>query len=178
MQEKTHYKVLGIEQDAKIEDVKRAYRELVRRKHPDHGGDPEEFIPVQEAYETLSDEKLREEYDEIISQEASTFVTVDPDFAGIEGDSKSLVCRSEINLTQLVATGCIDINGLIEFCVANEELALSVLNDPNLSPQLLSGLGIVNVMLAHKAVMDKILTDPALYTQLKAGSFSRLLEKD
>ena len=59
-----HYKVLGVDQDANSEEIKHAYRVAVRKHHPDSGtGDSETFRRVQEAYEVLSDEGQRNEYD-------------------------------------------------------------------------------------------------------------------
>jgi hypothetical protein len=59
----TFYDFLGIKQDAKKSDIRRAYLKLALRNHPDKGGDPKNFREIQEAYETLSDEKKRREYD-------------------------------------------------------------------------------------------------------------------
>ncbi|KAI1416227.1 DnaJ-domain-containing protein [Hypoxylon sp. FL1857] len=63
------YKVLGVESTASLEDIKRAYRELCKKVHPDKaaGGNNQEnterFQRVQEAWEILRDEVLRREYD-------------------------------------------------------------------------------------------------------------------
>ncbi|HEU4488528.1 MAG TPA: molecular chaperone DnaJ [Actinomycetota bacterium] len=62
-----HYEVLGISRDATQEDIKRAYRNLARRHHPDaNPGDPaavERFKEVGRAYEVLSDPGKRQRYD-------------------------------------------------------------------------------------------------------------------
>ena len=48
------FKVLGLKRSASDEDIKTKYRELILIHHPDKsGGDHEEFIRIQEAYETL-----------------------------------------------------------------------------------------------------------------------------
>lgn len=63
------YKVLGVESNASLEDIKKAYRELARKVHPDKaegGNTPENnarFQQVSEAWEILRDEVLRREYD-------------------------------------------------------------------------------------------------------------------
>jgi len=49
------YAVLGLPPDADAGEVRRAYRQQVKRVHPDHGGDRETFDRVREAYETASD---------------------------------------------------------------------------------------------------------------------------
>lgn len=57
------YKVLGLEKSATDSEIKKAFRKLALKKHPDKGGDPEEFKKIQAAYEVLSDPEKREKYD-------------------------------------------------------------------------------------------------------------------
>ena len=49
-----YYRVLGVERSASESEVKKAYRKLASKHHPDKGGDPEEFRKVQEAYEQIT----------------------------------------------------------------------------------------------------------------------------
>jgi len=62
-----YYEVLGVSKDVSLNDIKLAYRRLARKLHPDlNKTDPqakEKFIEVQEAYEVLSDEQKRQNYD-------------------------------------------------------------------------------------------------------------------
>jgi curved DNA-binding protein len=58
-----YYKTLGVEQTASVDDIKRAYKKLAIKHHPDRGGDSAEFKKIVEAYETLSDPAKREMYD-------------------------------------------------------------------------------------------------------------------
>ncbi|KAI1103153.1 DnaJ-domain-containing protein [Jackrogersella minutella] len=64
------YKILGIESTASLDDIKKTYRELCKKVHPDKaegGNTPENnnrFQKVQEAWEILRDEVLRREYDQ------------------------------------------------------------------------------------------------------------------
>jgi len=67
MSKKDYYEVLGISKDAKKEEIKKAYRKLVKKYHPDvnkESGTEEKFKEVQEAYEVLSDESKRKAYDQ------------------------------------------------------------------------------------------------------------------
>jgi molecular chaperone DnaJ len=61
---KDYYKILGIEKSASAEDIKKAYRTLAHKYHPDKGGDAEKFKEINEAYQTLSDKEKRSRYDQ------------------------------------------------------------------------------------------------------------------
>ena len=58
-----HYETLGISKDANQQDIKKAYRKLASKHHPDKGGDQEQFKRIQGAYEVLSDPNKKAQYD-------------------------------------------------------------------------------------------------------------------
>lgn len=58
------YQVLGLDKSASVADVKKAYRKLAIRHHPDKGGDSETFKEICRAYEVLSDPEKRKVYDD------------------------------------------------------------------------------------------------------------------
>lgn len=81
-----YYEVLGIEKNADANEIKRAYRKLAKKYHPDmnKAADAEDkFKEVQEAYEVLSDEKKRATYDQFghAGMEGQSF---SGDFGGFE----------------------------------------------------------------------------------------------
>src|ERR1700740_641077 len=63
-----YYKVLGLSKDAKEEDIKKAYRKLARKYHPDINPNDKEahkkFQQINEANEVLSDPEKRKKYDQ------------------------------------------------------------------------------------------------------------------
>src|SRR6185369_2830348 len=69
MATKDFYKTLGVSEKASADELKKAYRKLAKKYHPDvTGGDKAKeakFKEITEAYETLGDEKKRAQYDEL-----------------------------------------------------------------------------------------------------------------
>ena len=57
------YEVLGVEKTADAKEIKKAYRKLAVKHHPDKGGDEQVFKEINAAYEILSDEEKRGRYD-------------------------------------------------------------------------------------------------------------------
>lgn len=62
-QKKDYYEVLGVGKSASKEEIKKAFRKLAHKHHPDKGGDEAKFKEINEAYSVLSDDKKRAEYD-------------------------------------------------------------------------------------------------------------------
>ena len=69
MAERNYYEILGVDRKASEDDIKKAYRKLVRKYHPDVSKDPDAVAKTSEiniAYETLHDKEKRAEYDEML----------------------------------------------------------------------------------------------------------------
>lgn len=60
----THYETLGVQHDATPEDIKKAYRKMSSKAHPDKGGNTELMAAVNLANDVLSDAERRQRYDE------------------------------------------------------------------------------------------------------------------
>ncbi|CBZ55092.1 DnaJ domain containing protein, related [Neospora caninum Liverpool] len=58
------YEILEIDRTASVADIKKSYRKLAIKHHPDKGGDPEKFKEISRAYEVLSDPEKRRIYDD------------------------------------------------------------------------------------------------------------------
>ena len=78
-----YYEVLGVEKGASAEDIKKAYRKLAMKYHPDRNPDnkeaEEKFKEAAEAYEILSDDEKRQRYDQF------GFAGVDPNYGAGQG---------------------------------------------------------------------------------------------
>jgi curved DNA-binding protein len=83
MKYKDYYKILGVERGASDEDVKKAYRKLARKYHPDvskEANAKEKFQEVAEAYETLKDKEKRAGYDSLGSHRPGQDFRPPPDW--------------------------------------------------------------------------------------------------
>ncbi len=68
MKYKDYYAVLGVPRDASADDIRKAYRRLAQKYHPDVSKDPkgeEKFKDIAEAYQTLKDPEKRAAYDQL-----------------------------------------------------------------------------------------------------------------
>ena len=62
---KNYYDILGVSEDASSEQIKKAFKDIAKKEHPDRGGNEAVFKEANEAYDTLKDTKKRQEYDTI-----------------------------------------------------------------------------------------------------------------
>ena len=70
-----YYEVLGVKRDASDDDIKRAFKRLAIKYHPDRNKDAdagEKFREINEAYQVLSDPQKRQAYDVLISSVRSS----------------------------------------------------------------------------------------------------------
>jgi molecular chaperone DnaJ len=106
--------VLGVDKSASAADIKKAYRKLAQKHHPDaNAGDSkaeEKFKEVSAAYDVLSDEKTKEEYDRIRQMVAaggfrSAGPGAGPGFGGFGGGGQRVRMESRSSSTFRSAAG-------------------------------------------------------------------------
>ena len=87
MAKRNYYEILGVDKNADLDTIKKAYRKLVRKYHPDVSKEPDavqKTAEVNEAYETLKDTQKRTEYDEMLANPFDgTSQTRDNPFEGL-----------------------------------------------------------------------------------------------
>ncbi len=94
MKIKNYYEVLDVSPHATAIEIKKAYFVMVRRYHPDKH--PDEFMEIREAYEALSNEETRQEYDEIASMpKAARSVFEQARLSLLEGETESAIALFE-----------------------------------------------------------------------------------
>jgi curved DNA-binding protein len=93
MQYKDYYKIMGLERNASTDDIKRSYRKLARKYHPDvskESNAEEKFKEVGEAYEVLKDSEKRAAYDQLGSNwQAGQDFRPPPDWQNFAGASNA-----------------------------------------------------------------------------------------
>ena len=91
MAKRNYYEILGVDENADLDTIKKAYRKLVRKYHPDVSKEPDavqKTAEVNEAYETLKDTQKRTEYDEMLANPfGGTSQTRGNPFEGAYGDT-------------------------------------------------------------------------------------------
>jgi len=94
---KYYYKILGVKNDANKQEIKRAYRKLAIKNHPDKCGKDEKFKEISEAYEILSDDNKRYKYDN--NSILETYVAKNPYdlFEEIINKSDRMYMESKVN---------------------------------------------------------------------------------
>lgn len=99
-----YYGVLGVQRDASLGAVKQAYRELVRRYHPDAAGDSaearERFERLQEAYEVLSDPAKRHKYDATLPPRKYPLPELDP--AGLWKEATAIIFERSDSFSSMI----------------------------------------------------------------------------
>jgi molecular chaperone DnaJ len=84
-----YYEVLGVPREASQAEIRNAYRNLAKERHPDHpGGSAEEFSRLQEANAVLSDPNRRRQHDEALdlAHAADELASLNLDFGSVEDE--------------------------------------------------------------------------------------------
>ena len=103
MKYKDYYAALGVAKDASAADIKKAYRKLAQKHHPDvskDAGAEEKFKDIAEAYQTLKDADKRAAYDRLGKHTAGENFQPPPDWGGQGGGNFSF---DDIDLSDLFA---------------------------------------------------------------------------
>lgn len=98
---KDYYSILGVNKNSSQEEIKSAYRKLAFNYHPDRNKDPEalnKFKEIQAAYEILSDDQKRQQYDNPIEFQEIPFHDIFSGFSGLFQREENVI-NLQVNLT-------------------------------------------------------------------------------
>jgi curved DNA-binding protein len=71
-----YYEILGVNENASQDDIKKAYKKLAMQHHPDRGGDNKKFQEISQAYDTISDPNKRSQYDAELNGMNNPFINI------------------------------------------------------------------------------------------------------
>jgi hypothetical protein len=132
-----HYEVLGVDIDATTDEIKQAYRSLVKIYHPDHNPSEEAtamFRRVQAAYETLMDVELREAYDEKIKSSKTSFAPPRVPFEHNNSPKSKLKFNTQGLWKSLFITGMFGVSAAYLYYFLQFSFGLSVLRHSLVHP--------------------------------------------
>jgi curved DNA-binding protein len=104
MKYQDYYQILGVDRDADPDAIKKAYRKLAHKYHPDVSKDPageEKFKEIADAYQTLKDPEKRAAYDQLGRHQAGQEFQPPPDWGKQFGDAQ--FSTDDIDLADLFA---------------------------------------------------------------------------
>jgi curved DNA-binding protein len=104
MKYKDYYEILGVKRDAGADDIKKAYRKLAHKYHPDVSKDPQgeaKFKDISEAYKTLKDPEKRAAYDNLGSHRPGEEFRPPPGWDGGAGPGAGGFSFDDIDLSDL-----------------------------------------------------------------------------
>ncbi|QFY43433.1 DnaJ domain-containing protein [Candidatus Methylospira mobilis] len=106
MKYKDYYQIMGLDKSASAEEIKKTYRKLARKYHPDVSKEPdaeEKFKEVAEAYETLKDPEKRAAYDQLGSHHAGEDFRPPPEWGRHYAEQSAGFGFENIDLADLFA---------------------------------------------------------------------------
>ena len=121
------YTILNVSKTATSEEIKRSYKKLILVHHPDKGGNVESFINVKNAYDILSDENKRQQYD----LTDNIFSKIIKKYANINDNDYKKILRNKIhneafNLLQKKFSIAPLINKIMSFNFLNIEITILI----------------------------------------------------
>lgn len=113
----SQYEVLGVSPDADREEIRRAYRSLLKDHHPDQGGSREQFLRIKDAYEQITGEKAPEKGKAvggaILEERSAADPTFDPEVREERLERGLTVSGSSLTLSLVGLVQEMDLSSLV-----------------------------------------------------------------
>jgi curved DNA-binding protein CbpA len=116
---KSLYEILGLSPEANTAEIRAAYRAKVKEVHPDTGGSSEAFSEVVLAYEVLSDDYRRKQYDATGNLENPEKAISSGALMIVEGLISALIQREDAKYSDAINLMCADISNVLRSKLAN-----------------------------------------------------------
>ena len=94
-----YYNILGVNKNSPPEDIKKAYKKLAMKHHPDHGGDGNKFAKINEAYETLKDPAKKQQYDNPQPEIKFNTGNMNDIFSAFFGGGRPIRANPDVNIS-------------------------------------------------------------------------------
>jgi curved DNA-binding protein CbpA len=144
----TLYEVLGVNHDATESEIKRAYRSLAQRNHPDKGGSREAFQAIQKAYDILSDPEKRARYDDTGEEPSQAPRLRDIAIHELASLLAQTMARSDVVYTDLVLTMIKQLGQQVQQTESNRKVALAAIAKNNEAIKRIVAKGDGNILAA------------------------------
>jgi molecular chaperone DnaJ len=96
-----YYEVLGVDENASQEDIKKKYRKLAKENHPDAGGDEELFKKISTAYDVLGDQQKRQGYDQQRRNPFGNFGDMNDIFSNMFGGRRNTTNQRPVHTSNI-----------------------------------------------------------------------------